>query len=157
MRKFNKVMVLVLVVALTLSLASCGGSNDDKIVIGYIGPITGDMALYGEVESQTLEMLIEDVNSKGGILGKQVELKVYDNRGDAIETTNAARKAIQNDNVVAFIGCNTSSASLTLAEICQEYKVPMISTTATNFNVTQSDDGSIREYVFRVCLSDPVG
>ena len=78
--------------------------KEDTIVLGYIGPLTGESALWGEVESNTLKMLVEETNANGGIIGKQIDLKIYDNRGDAVETTNAARKAIQNDGVVAFIG-----------------------------------------------------
>ncbi|WHH61253.1 ABC transporter substrate-binding protein [Petroclostridium sp. X23] len=157
MKRLKKLTVFLLaLLMLTSMFTACSAkSKSEKIVMGYIGPITGEMALYGEVESNTLKMLVEETNAKGGILGKQIELKIYDNRGDAIETTNAARKAVQNDHVVAFIGCNTSSASLTLAEVCEEYKIPMITTTATNYSVTQRDDGSVRDYVFRVVLSDP--
>ena len=73
-----------------------------------------------------------------------------------METTNAARKAIQNDGVVAFIGPDTSSGAIALDEVCDEYGIPHITTTGTNYKVTQrEEDGSVRKYAFRSCLSDP--
>ena len=157
-KKLKKLAALCLTAAFTIGLVGCGGSSkkEDTIVLGYIGPLTGESALWGEVESNTLKMLVEETNANGGIIGKQIDLKIYDNRGDAVETTNAARKAIQNDGVVAFIGPDTSSGAIALDEVCDEYGIPHITTTGTNYKVTQrEEDGSVRKYAFRICLSDP--
>lgn len=157
-KKLKKLAALCLTAAFTIGLVGCGGSSkkEDTIVLGYIGPLTGESALWGEVESNTLKMLVEETNANGGIIGKQIDLKIYDNRGDAVETTNAARKAIQNDGVVAFIGPDTSSGAIALDEVCDEYGIPHITTTGTNYKVTQrEEDGSVRKYAFRSCLSDP--
>ena len=156
-KKLKKLMALCLAAAFILSLAGCGSSKkEDTIVLGYIGPLNGESALWGEVESNTLKMLVEETNANGGIIGKQIDLKIYDNRGDAVETTNAARKAIQNDGVVAFIGPDSSSGAIALDEVCDEYGIPHITTTGTNYKVTQrEEDGSVRKYAFRICLSDP--
>lgn len=157
-KKLKKLAALCLTAAFTIGLVGCGGSSkkEDTIVLGYIGPLTGESALWGEVESNTLKMLVEETNANGGIIGKQIDLKIYDNRGDAVEMTNAARKAIQNDGVVAFIGPDTSSGAIALDEVCDEYGIPHITTTGTNYKVTQrEEDGSVRKYAFRSCLSDP--
>jgi branched-chain amino acid transport system substrate-binding protein len=157
-KRFKKWLSIAMVVMMAFSITACGKSKKDenKIILGYIGPLTGESALWGEVESNTLKMLVEETNANGGIIGKQIELKVYDNRGDAVETTNAARKALQNDGVVAFIGPDSSSGAIALDEVCAEYKVPHITTTGTNYKVTQREyDGSVRSYAFRICLSDP--
>ena len=156
-KKIRKLAALILASAFILSLAGCGNSKkEDTIVLGYIGPLTGESALWGEVESNTLKMLVEETNANGGIIGKQIDLKIYDNRGDAVETTNAARKAIQNDGVIAFIGPDSSSGAIALDEVCDEFGIPHITTTGTNYKVTQrEEDGSVRKYAFRICLSDP--
>ena len=157
-KKLKKLAALCLTAAFTIGLVGCGGSSkkEDTIVLGYIGPLTGESALWGEVESNTLKMLVEETNANGGIIGKQIDLKIYDNRGDAVETTNAARKAIQNDGVVAFIGPDSSSGAIALDEVCDEYGIPHITTTGTNYKVTQrEEDGSVRKYAFRICLSAP--
>ena len=124
-KKFKRLTAMALAAMMALSVSACGGSKKDenKIILGYIGPLTGESALWGEVESNTLKMLVEETNANGGIIGKQIELKIYDNRGDAVETTNAARKALQNDGVVAFIGPDSSSGAIALDEVCEEYKM----------------------------------
>ena len=140
MRKYLKQgIALMLSLVLVLALSACGGKtgNEDKIVIAYIGPLTGGSAIYGIVESDTVQMLVEETNENGGLLGKQLELKIYDNRDDAVETTNAARKAIQNDGVVAFIGPDASTTAIALDEVCKEYGIPHITTCGTNYKVTR--------------------
>lgn len=157
-KSLKRFLACGMVTALALGMTACGAGkkNEDTIILGYIGPLTGESAIWGQVESYTVQMLVDETNSNGGILGKQVELKIYDNRGDAVETTNAARKALQNDGVIAFIGPDSSSGAIALDEVCEEYKVPHITTTGTNYKVTQrEEDGSVRPYAFRICLSDP--
>ena len=135
---------------------AAGGDEAEQIIIGYIGALTGESAAYGEVALNVLKLLVEDTNNEGGLLGKEVVLKTYDNRGDPVETTNAARKAIQSDKVVCFIGPDASSGAIALDEVCKEYKIPHITNVGTNYKVTQNEeDGSVRPYSFRACLSDP--
>ena len=159
------VILLALIMVLTL-LAGCGsgdsdsgktdsGEAEDPIILGWIGPLTGDNMIWGTAEMQSLTMLIDEANENGGILGRQIEFKTYDNRADAVETTNAAKKAIQQDGCVAIFGCNASTAAIALAEVCNENGIPQIASQATNSKVTQKDDGTVRPYTFRVCLSDP--
>lgn len=179
MKKAVKVWALILAMLLALSsFAGCGGTEEETaapaqaesaievkeekaeteelgdIVIGYIGPLTGEGALWGEMEKNTVQLLVDKTNENGGILGRKVVLKAYDNRMDTVETTNAARKAIQSDKVVAIIGTNSSGASIALAEVCEEFKVPHLTTTATNPSVTKHDDGTVRPYTFRVSQND---
>lgn len=109
-----------------------------------MGPLTGESALWGEVESNTLKMLVEETNANGGIIGKQIELKIYDNRATRWRPPTRPAKALQNDGVVAFIGPDSSSGAIALAEVCEEYKVPHITTTGTNYKVTQREEGRFR-------------
>ena len=163
-KTWKKLVALCLIAVMLFSMAACGssgtesgeGEEPETIVLGYIGPLTGESAIWGLVESYACQMLVEKTNEEGGILGKQIELKVYDNRGDSVETTNAARKAILNDGVIAFIGPDASSAAIALDEVCAEYGIPHVTTCGTNYKVTQNEeDGSVRPYSFRICLSDP--
>ena len=163
-KTWKKLVALCLIAVMLFSISACGnsgtesgdGEEPETIVLGYIGPLTGESAIWGLVESYASQMLVEKTNEEGGILGKQVELKIYDNRGDSVETTNAARKAILNDGVVAFIGPDASSAAIALDEVCAEYGIPHVTTCGTNYKVTQNEeDGSVRPYSFRICLSDP--
>lgn len=155
----KKIMSLVLILTLAASIIACGGKNTGEetqtIRIGVICPLTGESSLFGDVLSQTVQLLAEQKNEAGGLLGKKIEIMVYDNRDDAVETTNAARKAILNDKVVAFIGTDSSASTLALGEVAAENEIPFITSIATNSKITMTDDGQVRPWAFRACLSDP--
>jgi branched-chain amino acid transport system substrate-binding protein len=157
-RKMRKIFVSVLaILVLVFSMASFTEVSEanDPIIIGLVAPVTGETALFGEVLNNTIKLLAEQINSAGGLLGgRKLDIRVYDNRDDVVETTNAARKAILNDKVVAFIGTDSSASSIALGDVCTEYKIPMISHVATNSKVTLRDDGTLREWVFRACMAD---
>lgn len=160
MKQSKRILAALLVVVMVIVLAACGGGTSDEgddntLNIAYIGPLTGEAAAWGTPEANTLKVLVDDINANGGIAGQEVVLKIYDNRGDNVETTNAAKKAIEVDKADVIIGCNASGATIALAGVCEEYQVPCVATCATNSKVTEADDGSIRQWAFRVCLADP--
>lgn len=147
-------LVLIASMLVGCSNESSGGSEDDPIRIGFIGPLTGDSQPWGEAQLNEIKLCVENLNSSGGVLGRQVELYYYDNRADNIESANAAKRLIQEDKVCAILGPNASGAAIAMASVCDENKVPMIATNATNPSVTVDDAGNVRPYVFRVCLID---
>ena len=155
----KKLTAILLIVAMMLTLGACSKKSDDaddSIKIGVMSTRTGENSLWGDVIYQTVQLLADDVNENGGLLGgRKIEILSYDNRDDVVETTNVARKAILNDGVCAFIGCEASATTIALVDVATEYKVPVISTMATNTKVTMTDDGKVRPYGFRACLSDP--
>ncbi|MEL7649925.1 MAG: ABC transporter substrate-binding protein [Sedimentibacter sp.] len=156
----RKVLSLVsLLLILTMLLSACGGTASapakETIKIGWIGSLTGDQAVWGTCESNTVKMLIEEVNANGGILGKQVEGIYYDTKGDAAEAVNATKRLITQDGVVAIIGPNASGQAISISAVLEQYKVPDIATVATNPKVTVGEDGKVKEYNFRVCFIDP--
>lgn len=151
-----------ILVMLVTMLTGCGnggteneGSNEEDVIrIGWIGPLTGDGAPWGKAELNAIKMLVDETNEKGGVKGKKLELYNYDNRMDSVETTNAGRRIIDQDKVVAILGTNSSSASIALAGVCDSSKVPQIATTATNPAVTVKDNKA-RPYTFSVQFTDP--
>ncbi len=161
----KRILVSILVFSMIFSIVACSKGNETEVTgetseeevvkIAHIGPLTGDGSPWGIAEINSINMLVEKVNADGGILGgKKIKIYSYDNRLDNVETTNAARKAINDDGVCAIIGTNASSNSIALAGICEELKVPHIATTATNPNVTVKEDGSVRPYSFRITITD---
>lgn len=159
MKKKSLCLVSVLLI-LTMVVSACGGTGasapaGDTIKIGWIGSLTGDQAVWGTCESNTVKMLVEEVNASGGILGKQVEGIYYDTKGDAAEAVNAVKRLITQDKVVAIIGPNASGQAISISAVLEQYKVPDIATVATNPKVTVADDGKVKPYNFRVCFIDP--
>ncbi|MEA4987682.1 MAG: ABC transporter substrate-binding protein [Anaerovorax sp.] len=160
MRRKLAVFVSIILV-LILTFTGCGGSGgsadsgSDTIKIGWIGSLTGDQAVWGKCESQTLQMLIDQKNEEGGILGKQIELIPYDTRGDANEAVNAVKRLVSQDKVVAILGPNASGQALAISAALESAKVADIATVATNPKVTVDDEGNVKPYNFRICFIDP--
>lgn len=148
-------VVLIFTMIVTACSSGTGTPKEETIKIGWIGSLTGDQAVWGTCESNTVKMLIEEVNASGGILGKQVEGIYYDTKGDAAEAVNATKRLASQDKVVAIIGPNASGQAIAISSVLEEYKVPDISTVGTNPKVTVNDDGSVKEFNFRVCFIDP--
>lgn len=155
MKRIVSILMAAVLMLSCLSLTGCGKKEDETIKIGAIGPLTGENQLWGQLLCEAVTMTGEEVNAAGGLCGKQIEVIHYDSRDDAVETTNAVRKAIQNDGVVAFVGTESSTTTLAMAEVCEEYGVPFVCTQATNIKITINDDGSTRPYSFRSGLNDP--
>ena len=161
----KKVLVVLLAFVMVFALAACGGgsgsgeggggeASGDTIKLGWLGSLTGDGAVWGTCESQTLEMLIEQKNAEGGLLGKQIELIKYDTKGDANEAINVTTRLTSQDHVSANIGPNASGQAIAMAGILSGAQTAGIATVATGERVTV-DNGVLNEYNFRVCFIDP--
>lgn len=157
----NNILIFILTLTIITSLVACSNdkktsvTSEDIVKIAHIGPLTGDGQPWGTAEINSIKMVADEINEKGGIWGgKKIKIYSYDNRMDNVETTNAARKAINDDGVCAIIGTNGSSNAIALANICEQLEVPHVSTTATNPAVTVKDDGTVRPFSFRVTITD---
>jgi branched-chain amino acid transport system substrate-binding protein len=141
---------LASVVLLLLILAACAPNQEksEEIRIGFYGPLSGDMASFGNTVKRGIELGVEEVN-KGELRGKRFKLFVEDDRGNPEEAQSAVSRLINRDRVVAILGEPSSSCSLAGAPICQQFRVPMITPAATNVKVTQQGD-----FIFRVCWTD---
>ena len=162
----KKALVLLLAFVMVFALAACGSgsgggessgggeASGDTIKLGWLGSLTGDGAVWGTCESQTLEMLIEQKNAEGGLLGRQIELIKYDTKGDANEAINVTTRLTSQDHVSAIIGPNASGQAIAMAGILSSAQTAGIATVATGERVTV-DNGVLNEYNFRVCFIDP--
>ncbi|SNS90187.1 branched-chain amino acid transport system substrate-binding protein [Anaerovirgula multivorans] len=127
----------------------------EVVNVGWIGSLTGDQAVWGNCEFNTVKMLFEEINENGGLLGKQINVIGYDTRGDAMEAVNAVRRLTSQDKIVALIGPNASGQAIAISSVLEEMKVPGIATVATNPKVTVDDNGQVKPFNFRVCFIDP--
>ena len=128
---------------------SCSKSSK-LIMIGGVGPVTGEGATYGVSTKNGYELAMEEWNGKGGINGKQLKLAFADDKGDPAEAATVFTKLIEQDKVVAVLGSPMSKTALAGAPICQAASIPMMATWATNPKVTLVGD-----YIFRACFIDP--
>jgi len=123
---------------------------DDVILLGEVGSLTGSEAAFGISTRNGVELALEEANAAGGVNGKKLAVRVYDDQSKPEEAASATKRLITQDKVVAVLGEVASSNSLAMAPIAQEAKVPMVSPSSTNPKVTQVGD-----YIFRVCFIDP--
>lgn len=150
LKKILAVMEVVFILAASgVALAA------DPIKIGYLAALTGDYAVYGQTEVNMAQMVVGDINKEGGVLGRPLELIVYDTKTRNEDAVNAVRRMIENDKVVAIIGANTSGINIATAPIVDRGKVPQIGTLSTNPLVTVTPKGKVRPYSFRICFTDP--
>ncbi len=151
--------ILLIVVLALMALTGCNASGDsaesDVIKIGWIGSLTGDQAVWGTCEFNTVKMMVEEANANGGWLGKQIEVVGYDTKGDSLEAVNAVKRLVGQDKVIGIIGPNASGQAIAISQVLEEAKVVDIATVATNPKVTVDENGNTKPYNFRVCFIDP--
>jgi branched-chain amino acid transport system substrate-binding protein len=147
--------------ALPILLAACAGGDTttapgtappaaaETIVIGEYGSLTGSEATFGQSTHNGIMLAVKEVNAHGGVNGKQVEVKTYDDRGNAQEAGTVVTRLITEDHVSAIIGEVASSLSIAGGTVAQQYNVPMVSPSSTNATVTEVGD-----MIFRVCFID---
>ena len=148
-RKYWYVLLLVAV--------ACGANRErqtaaapNDIPIGVYAALTGSEAAFGQATVQGVKLAAEEINNTGGVFGRKIRLIIEDDTGRAEEAASVVTKLITRDGVIGVIGENSSNQSLAAAPICQAAKVPMISPSSTNPNVTKKGD-----FIFRVCFTDP--
>ncbi len=124
--------------------------NAAEISIGAVVSLTGSQASFGNSTKNGIVLAMDELNAKGGVLGKQYKLIALDDQSKPDEAATVITRLITQDKVTAVLGEVASSISLAMAPIAQANKVPMISPSSTNPKVTQVGD-----YIFRVCFIDP--
>jgi branched-chain amino acid transport system substrate-binding protein len=160
--KGNKLMATALLglLVVALALTGCGGgsgsSSGDTIRVGVNYELTGGAADYGSTARDAILLAFEEINAAGGIDGKQIEPVVLDNKSDATEALSVATKLVTQEGVVAHLGPATTGATLNTVPVVTEYKIPLITNSATNPDVTvDPQSGATRDFIFRTCFIDP--
>ena len=141
------------VMAAAFMLAATTASAQDAIRIATVGPITGSNAALGEQMTRGAKMAVEDINAKGGVLGKKLALELADDACDPKQAVAAANEVV--GKKVAFVaGHYCSSSSIPASAVYNEAGVLQITPASTNPALT--DDAAKKGWanVFRVCGRD---
>ncbi|HEX5601035.1 MAG TPA: ABC transporter substrate-binding protein [Pyrinomonadaceae bacterium] len=146
----KRILIASIVIASFLSACQNQGGGGDKVRIGVFMSTTGTTANFGISSVNGIKMATDEINAAGGINGKQVELLVQDDRSDPSEAATIVTKFVTQDQVNAVIGEVASSRSLAAAPIAQNAKIPMLTPSSTNPEVTRKGD-----FIFRSCFIDP--
>lgn len=134
-----------------LITGGCGNQGADREPqVGVFLALSGPTADFGITTRNGIELAVDEINRGGGLIGKPMKILVEDTRGKSDESRTAVTKLIEQNRVVALLGEVASSNSLAAAPVAQARKVPMITPSSTNPEVT-----AVGDFIFRVCFIDP--
>ncbi|HWJ02901.1 MAG TPA: ABC transporter substrate-binding protein, partial [Verrucomicrobiae bacterium] len=159
MKRTNVKWLMMLVFVLIVALVSGGCGNTpasnstakQAFSVGAIFDITGSSSSLGMPERDSVQMLVDQVNAKGGINGHKINLIMLDGKSSESETALAMKRLVEQDKVLAVIGSSTSGPSMSMVPIAQEKQVPMISSAASVKIVAPVAE---RKWIFKTAQND---
>ena len=149
----KKILAILLAVLLIATLAACGGggdtdtaatpappagggettadppeASDEPILIGHFGPLTGPISASGQYAHLGVELAVALINEEGGLLGRPVELIVYDDAGTPEAAVRAAERLIEEDHVIGIIGSQLSGNVQAAGDRIEAAQIPIVAT-----------------------------
>src|SRR5260221_10844301 len=141
---------LIFVIAVAFSLPV----NSQTIKIGLVTALSVKSARAGEAITRGLRVAIEEINAKGGVLGKKLELVRRDDEATPAKGVIAARELLFREKVAVLFGGLDTPVSIAIVPIMNEAKVPFMGPWAAGTPITKN--GSKDNYVFRVSAVDEI-
>jgi len=152
MKKVTRILSLVMVLAIVATgFAACGGNggtSKNTLVIGGIGPLTGDYSTYGVSVKQGAQIAVDEINNAGGVNGIKFELKFEDDETDATKAVNAYN-TLMDAGMKVSLGAVTSGACIAVTEEAKKDGILLLTPSASQKECTQYEN------CFRVCFTDP--
>ncbi|MEG2001036.1 MAG: ABC transporter substrate-binding protein [Evtepia sp.] len=154
-------LAMVMAGAMCLSLAACGTPEETKpadgdaaakpataaaLKMGFIGPLSGDNALYGNGAANGAKIAVEEINAKGGM---QIELNPQDDEGDNEKAVNAYNN-LKDWGAQMIVGCVTSSPCVAVSTDAFNDRMFMLTPSASSPDATKGKDN-----IYQLCFSDP--
>jgi len=142
--------------SVTVSLAAVTGIASPgfaqgTIKVGVPMPLSGPAALYGEPAVKGMRMFVEELNEKGGVLGKKIELIVRDSKASADEAVRVSREMILKENVEFLVGTLTSAEGPAVSTIAKENNIVLIAPIPKTDQLTAPKN--LHPYVFRTAAN----
>jgi branched-chain amino acid transport system substrate-binding protein len=143
-----RVLTILLALVLAMPLAA---SAQKPIKVGFPMILSGPGALFGEPASRGAQMFVDEINAKGGVLGRKLELLPRDTKGNADEAVRVSRELILKENVDFLVGTLTSAEGPAVSVVAKENKVVFIAPIPKTDQLTAPD--KLHPYVFRVAAN----
>jgi branched-chain amino acid transport system substrate-binding protein len=144
----------LLIVAAAVCAAVQAASAQDSIKFGLVAAMSGQSAKSGEAIVRGLSIAVDEVNAKGGLLGRKVELLVRDDESNPAKGVVAARELVQREKVTALFGGLDTPVSIAIVPFVNQSKVPFMGVWAAGTPITRN--GAAENYVFRVSAVDEI-
>jgi branched-chain amino acid transport system substrate-binding protein len=142
---------LLLAGALAFAIA-LPAKAQDVVKLGLVAAMSGQSAKSGEAIVRGLSIAIDEINARGGLLGKKVELIVRDDESNPAKGAIAARELVQREKVAALFGGLDTPVSLAIVPFANQNKIPFMGVWAAGTPITRN--GAAENYVFRVSAVD---
>jgi branched-chain amino acid transport system substrate-binding protein len=142
-----------LLLAISL-LVSFSASAQDTIKIGLITALSGQSARAGEAITRGMAVAIDELNARGGVLGKKLELVRRDDEATPAKGVIAARELLFKEKVAVLFGGLDTPVSLAIVPIINESKIPFMGPWAAGTPITRN--GAKDNYAFRVSAVDEI-
>mgnify|MGYP001420412284 CR=1 FL=1 len=138
----KRIVSFVMAAGMALSLAACGGAasstaasaagssaaaaSGDTIKVGVMGPLSGNVSVYGQAVVNGATLYLKQVNANGGINGKKIVMNTYDTKGDVTEAVNSYITAVTVDQVSLIVGPPVANIANAIKETSEGYDVPVV-------------------------------
>lgn len=127
-----------------LALAASAAFAQNKIVIGYQLPLSGDNSQYGTLFKNSANLALGDFNKAGKLKGSTVEIRYEDSKSDAKEGVNIAKKFADDPAIVGVLGDFNSTVSMAAGQVYAQQKLPQLSQTASHPDFLKISDWQFR-------------
>jgi len=146
-RSFFLLSISVLVVLFWAGCKGSKGPEGNTFKIGIITSLTGSNAAFGQAHKNGYTIALEEINAKGGLLGKKVELDYYDDQSRPDQAVQGISKLVDQDRVSIVLGAYSSESTRAIVPVVTQKQVPLIIPTAVADNVMESNS----PWIFRIC------
>jgi branched-chain amino acid transport system substrate-binding protein len=149
LRLSRRLAVAAMAALAVFGIGTAQAQQRQPIRIGAVLAVTGGAAFLGDPAAKTLRLYVERINRDGGILGRPLELRLYDSAGDARQAVTFTRRLIEDDRVDFIIGASTTGETMAMIELVEEARIPLISLAGANVIVEP-----VKRWVFKTPHSD---
>lgn len=149
----SRLVASILAGCAIIALPLAAGAQERQACIGFSGPLTGPAAFGGEAIRMGAEVALDEINAKGGVLGKKLTLKMYDDAGAPPKGVDNVRRIALSDNCVAMLGGYHSGVALAMREPIKQIGIPYVGTIAAGTNIIEHENGN-NQSMFRVSAKD---
>jgi branched-chain amino acid transport system substrate-binding protein len=140
--------------ALFLTVASPSvQAQNQQPCIGFSGALTGPAAFSGVAARMGAEVAMDEINAKGGVLGKKLTLTMYDDAGQPPKGVDNVRRIALADNCIAMLGGYHSGVALAMRDPIEKIGIPYVGVMAAGTKIIEPDDGA-NKWMFRVSAKD---
>jgi len=123
--------------AVAVLLLPTGVLAAETIKVGILLPLSGPLEYFGEMEKQSFDLALEEINRGGGIKGRKLDFIYQDTKGDVDVGREAVKKLIEEDKVIMLGGGHYSPVTFSAAGLAQQNRIPFLINTASDDKITE--------------------